>query len=116
MNAVEISNILDEAKEAANVAGSKFFNDYLNGVDAFPCGFAWVELDSFEGKKLKGNTKVGRALKAAGIEQDYKRVFSIWNPSGLYCQNLDAKLAGARAAVKVFEKYGFSGIALSRWD
>ena len=55
-------------------------------------------------------------MKAAGIQQDYTKAFSIWNPSGHNCQNVDTKEAGAEAAAKVFQKYGFTAYAGSRLD
>ena len=56
-------------------------------------------------------------LKAAGVDRsDYKKCFSIWDPSGMPVQNVDTKEAGAYAAQKVFEKYGFRAYAGSRLD
>jgi hypothetical protein len=55
-------------------------------------------------------------LKAAGVRQDYTRAFSVWNPSGLAVQNVDTLEAGADAAAKVFEKYGFKAYSGSRLD
>jgi hypothetical protein len=80
------------------------------------CGFAWVNLYEYQGQKLKGNTKIGRALKAAGIEQNWQRVFSVWNPSKFPTQNVDTLEAGARAAAEVLQKYGFVAYAGSRLD
>ena len=107
----QIEAILVEAKEAARDAADKFFNEKLGGVDQYACGFAWVNIYG-----VKGNTRLGKALKAAGIRQDYSKAFNIWNPSGHPCQNIDTKEAGAYAAAKVFEKYGFQAYAGSRLD
>lgn len=107
----QVNNIVAEAKSAARVAAEKFFKERLGGQDQYACGFAWVEIS-----KIKGNTKLGRMLKAAGVQQDWKRTFSIWNPSNMNCQNVDTKEAGASAAAEVFEKYGFSAYAGSRLD
>jgi hypothetical protein len=107
----QVNNIVAEAKSEARVAAEKFFKERLGGQDQYACGFAWVEIT-----KIKGNTKLGRMLKAAGVKQDWKRTFSIWNPSDMHCQNVDTKEAGADAAAKVFEKYGFSAYAGSRLD
>jgi hypothetical protein len=75
----------------------QFFHDRLGGRDQYACGFAWCNIYG-----VKGNTKLGKMLKAAGVEKsDYKKCFSIWNPSGLGCQNVDAKEEGARAAAAV---------------
>ena len=65
---------------------------------------------------MAGNTKLGRAFKAAGVTQDYTRTFSIWNPSKYPTQNIDTLEAGARAAADVFKRYGFTAYAGSRLD
>jgi hypothetical protein len=107
----ELKNILAEACTAATTAADLYFQTKLNGQDAYACGFAWVNIYG-----IKGNTKLGRALKEAGIRQDYSKAFSIWNPSGHNCQNVDTKEAGAEAAADVFRKYGFDAYAGSRLD
>jgi hypothetical protein len=107
----ELKNIIAEAQAEARVAADRFFQDKLKGQDAYACGFAWVNIHG-----IKGNTKLGKALKEAGIKQDYTKAFSMWNPSGHPCQNVDTKEAGAEAAAKVFQKYGFQAYAGSRLD
>ena len=107
----QVERMIAEARQAAYEAGMKFFYDKLGGKDQFACGFAWVNIYG-----IKGNTKLGKMLKAAGVTQDYTRAFSIWNPSGLPCQNIDAKEEGARAAAEVLRKYGFEAYAGSRLD
>lgn len=107
----QVNTIVAEARDAAHEAATKFFNHRLNGVDQFACGFAWVNI-----YKIKGNTKLGKMLKAAGVRQDYTKAFQIWNPSGLYVQNVDTLLEGADAAAKVFRKYGFEAYSGSRLD
>lgn len=103
--------IVAEAKQAAFVAADKFFKERLGGRDQYACGFAWTNIYG-----IKGNTKLGRALKAAGVRQDYTKAFQIWNPSGYGCQNVDTLEAGAQAAADVFKKYGFTAYAGSRLD
>ena len=112
----QVQAAVREAKEAAYEAADNFFRTRLNGVDQFACGFAWVNISEYNGKPIKGNTKVGRLLKQAGIRQDYTRSFQIWNPSGLMVQNVDTLDEGARAAAMVFRKYGFTAYAGSRLD
>ena len=111
LTAEDIASIVAEAKLAANVAARKYFNEKLGGVDQYSCGFAWNEIYG-----IKGNTKLGKAFKAAGITKNYNGAYSIWNPSGLAVQNIDTLEAGARAATQVFEGYGFSAYACSRLD
>ena len=107
----QIKKIVAEAKLAAFEAADKFFKERLGGRDQYACGFAWVNIYG-----IKGNTKLGRAMKAAGVRQDYTKAFQIWNPSGYGCQNIDTLEEGARAAAKVFEQYGFRAYAGSRLD
>lgn len=108
----QINAIVTEARTEARQAADKFFQEKLNGQDQFACGFAWVDIYG-----IKGNTKLGKMLKVAGVERsDYKKCFSIWNPSNFGCQNVDTLEEGARAAAKVFERYGFRAYAGSRLD
>jgi hypothetical protein len=107
----QVRDIVAEAKAEARKAADAFFQTKLGGVDQYACGFAWVNIYG-----VKGNTKLGKTLKAAGLKQDYTKAFSIWNTSEHGCQNIDTKEAGAFAAAKVFEKYGFRAYAGSRLD
>ena len=107
----QVNAIVREAQLAAKTAAMDFFYDKLKGKDQFACGFAWVNI-----YKVKGNTKLGKMLKAAGVRQDYTKAFQLWNPSGMGVQNVDTLEAGAEAAAKVFEKYGFEAYAGSRLD
>ena len=108
----QVKAIVAEAKSEARKAADEFFQTRLGGKDQYACGFAWVDIYG-----IKGNTKLSKTLKAAGIERsDYKKCFSIWNPADHNCQNVDTKEAGAYAAQKVFEKYGFQAYAGSRLD
>ena len=116
LTVAQIQAAVREAKEAAYEAADNFFKTKLGGRDQYACGFAWVNIYEHNGVKLKGNTKMGRAMKAAGIRQDYTKSFQIWNPSGYGCQNVDTLEAGARAAADVFKKYGFTAYAGSRLD
>lgn len=108
----QINSIVLEAKTAAREAADEFFQTKLGGKDQYACGFAWVDIYG-----VKGNTKLGKMLKAAGIDKSsYDKCFKIWNPSEHGAQNIDTKEAGARAAAEVFEKYGFRAYAGSRLD
>ena len=107
----QVERMVAEAKQAAYEASMRFFYDKLGGKDQYACGFAWVNI-----YKVKGNTKLGKMLKAAGVRQDYTKAFQIWNPSGMAVQNVDTLEAGAEAAADVFRKYGFEAYAGSRLD
>lgn len=107
----QINTIVEEAKTAAYIAADAFFKDKLGGQDRYSCGFAWVDIFG-----IKGNTRIGRYLKAAGLRKSYTGSLQIWNPAGYGCQNIDTLEAGAEAAAKVFERYGFKAYAGSRLD
>ena len=107
----QIKDIVAQATQAATEAATLFFQTRLGGRDQFACGFAWVNIYG-----VKGNTKLGRNMKAAGVRQDYTKAFQLWNPSGLPVQNVDCKEVGAEAAAKVLQKYGFEAYAGSRLD
>lgn len=107
----QVNAIVKEAQQAAYEAAMQFFYDKLGGKDQYACGFAWTNIYG-----VKGNTKLGKMLKQAGVKQDYTKAFSIWNPSGMPVQNVDTLEAGAEAAAKVFQKYGFEAYAGSRLD
>jgi hypothetical protein len=107
----ELRNIFIEAADAAKDAATRYFNETLGGQDRYACGFAWTTIYG-----IKGNTKLGRAMKAAGYRKGYDGGYEIWNPSGLHCQNVDTKEVGARAAAEVFKRYGFTAYAGSRLD
>ena len=105
-----IREIVALAKDAAYRAADAYEHDVMQGRWG-ACGFAWVNI-----YKIKGNTKIGRKLKAAGVDQSWDRSFQIWNPSGYPTQNIDTLEAGARAAAEVFKRYGFEAYAGSRLD
>ena len=100
--------IREAALQHARDAGEAHLKEY--GEHAY-CGFAWVDIYG-----IKGNTKLGRRMKAAGYEKDYKGCYSIWNPSGLGTQCMSTKEAGASAAARVFKAAGFTAYAGSRAD
>ena len=112
----ELKAMIREATEAAYEAADAFENTHFPNNGWGMCGFAWTNLYEHNGTKLKGNTKIGRMLKQAGIEQSWDRTFQVWNPSKYPTQNVDTLEAGARAAADVFRKYGFTAYAGSRLD
>ena len=107
----QIPQIVKEAESAAYDAARSYFYDKLGGKDQYACGCAWVNI-----YKVKGNTKIGRALKDAGIRPSYSGGLQMWNPSKFGCQNVDTLEKGAEAAAAVFKKYGFEAYAGSRLD
>ena len=111
MTVEKIQAIMAEAEQAAKEAAKKYFIEVLWGRDQLACGFAWVNIYG-----IKGNTKLGKMLKQAGIRQDYTRTFQIWNPAKYHCQNVDTLYVGAEAYAKVLQSYGFEAYAGSRLD
>jgi len=109
-------DIVVEAKTAARHAASKYFSEVLGNEDKYSCGFAWVNLYRFNGRKIDGRSKVAKILKAAGVERSWNKMFQLWNPSSHLAQNIDTKVVGAEAAAEVFKKYGFEAYAGSRLD
>ena len=107
----QVNNIVFEARAEADRAARNFFNTRLGGRDQYACGFAWVNIYG-----VKGNTKLGKMLKAAGVRQDYTKAFQLWNPAKLPVQSVGILEAGAQAAAEVFRKYGFEAYAGSRLD
>lgn len=107
----QIPQIVAEAQSAAHAAAEKFFRERLGGKDQYACGFAWVTIHG-----VKGNTKIGRALKECDVRPAYGGGLQMWNPSKFGCQNVDTLEAGAEAAAAVFKRYGFEAYAGSRLD
>lgn len=110
-------SIITEAKAQAHQAGQEYLDKYYGGEDHGACGFAWVNIYP----KHKGNTKEGREerkiLRSMGFELNWTgKVFELWNPSGLHCQNVDAKHRGASVAADHLRAYGFKAYAGSRLD
>jgi len=106
----DIKRIVAEACDAAYKAADTYEHDVMQGRWG-ACGFAWVNIYG-----IKGNTKIGRMLKAAGIGRSWTKAYQIWNPSSYPTQNVDTLLAGAEAAALVFKRYGFEAYAGSRLD
>jgi len=104
----DIVMIKEAALQHARDAGQQHLDTH--GEHAY-CGFAWINIYG-----IKGNTKLGKRMKAAGIEKDYSGAYKIWNPSGLGTQCMSTKEAGAEAAAKVFTAAGFKCYAGSRAD
>ena len=113
----DLKTIMQEAKQSAAIAAQSFLDDWNASTggnqygEPMYCGFAWVNIYG-----VKGNTKLGRAMKSAGYTKDYTGAYQIYNPAGYGGQSMDVKEAGARAAALVFEQYGFKAYMGSRAD
>lgn len=99
--------------EKAYTEATRFTKAYLEqiGGDNYPCGFAWVNIKPARGQfvKVLKEMKIGRT-------DDYYGGYTIGNPSGIPCQNVDAKEAGARAFAEELRKYGVKIRVGTRWD
>ncbi len=104
----QVNAIVEEAMTQANKAARDALAKF---GDRDACGFAWTNIYG-----VKGNTKLGKMLKAAGVRQDYTKAFQLWNPAKLGVQSVGILEEGARAAADVFRKYGFEAYAGSRLD
>lgn len=103
----QVNAIVQEAMQEANKAAREF---HAKHGDRDACGFAWTSIYG-----VKGNTRLGKMLKAAGVGQD-SRSFRLWNPSKFPTQSMNILEAGADAATNVFRKYGFTAYSGSRMD
>ena len=112
LTVAQIQAAVREAKEAAYEAADHYFKTKLGGRDQYACGFAWVNIYG-----VKGSTKLGRAMLAAGLRKDWTgKSFQLWNPAKSGTQSISALEAGAEAAAQVFKSYGFEAYAGSRLD
>jgi hypothetical protein len=95
-----------QARTAAKLALQKF-------GDRDACGFAWVNV-----YKVRSNSKLGKALQAAGFRKDYTGALCLWNPSKAGVQSVGILEAGAEAYAEVLrQKLGLeSCYAGSRLD
>ena len=116
MDSATLKQAIREAQESAYEAADHYFKTQLKGVDQMCCGFAWVDILEHDGRKIRGNSRLGKMLKEAGVRQSYTRAFQIWDPSRYPAQNVDTLEAGARAAADTLKKYGFTAYAGSRLD
>ena len=107
----DLKTMVQQAQEAAYRAADVFEQDHFPNGGWGACGFAWVNIYG-----IKGNTRIGRKLKQAGVEQSWDKSFQLWNPSKYPTQNVDTLEAGARAAAEVFKRFGFDATAGSRLD
>jgi len=102
----------DQIHAMALVVAAQATREFLEKHgDRDACGFAWVTV---YGVKL--NTKLGKAMKAAGFRKAYEGGIQLWNPSGSYTQAITAKEEGARAYADMLTRAGITAYAGSRMD
>jgi len=106
-----VQDVLNEAGIQARTAAKQTLAAL--GGDRGACGFAWVNVWG-----VRSNSKLGKALLAAGFRKDYTGALSLWNPSKAAVQSLDVLEAGAYAYAEVLkDKLGLDKVyAGSRMD
>jgi len=109
-NLEAVQDALNEAGIQARTAAKEFLQKY---GDRDACGFAWVNVYG-----VRSNSKLGKALQAAGFRKDYTGSLQLWNPSKAGSQSISVLEAGAEAYAKVLqEKLGLEKVyAGSRMD
>jgi virulence-associated protein VapD len=96
---VAVQDACNEAAQQARTATKAFLAKH---GDRDACGFAYVDVYG-----VRSNSKLGKALQAAGFSKSYKGSLQLWNPSGHHTQCITAKEEGAEAYAKVLrEKLG----------
>lgn len=105
-----VQDALNEAGIQARSAAKAFLAQH---GDRDCCGFAWVNVWG-----VRSNSKLGKALQAAGFRKDYTGSLQLWNPSKAGVQSLNVLEAGAEAYAQVLrEKLGLEKVyAGSRMD
>ena len=95
----DIEAVQDACNEAAQQArtAAKIMYNKIGERDA--CGFAWVNVWG-----VRSNSKLGKALQAAGFRKDYTGSLQLWNPSGHHTQSISVKEAGADAYADVLKQ------------
>ena len=90
---VAVQDACNEAAQQARTAAKEFLQKH---GDRDACGFAWVNVWG-----VRSNSKMGKALQAAGFRKDYTGSLQLWNPSKAGCQSLNVLEAGAEAYAQV---------------
>lgn len=91
---------LEAVQDACNEAGiqarsaAKAFLQKHGDRDC--CGFAWVNVWG-----VRSNSKLGKALQAAGFRKSYDGSLQLWNPSQAGVQSISVLEAGAEAYAEV---------------
>ena len=109
----QVQDIVRDAMTSAQEAAQRALAQH---GDRDCCGFAWVNIWEHNGEKIRANSKLGKALLAAGVRKDYTGAYCLWNPSKLGVQSVGILEAGAYAAAEVFKLAGFQAYAGSRLD
>jgi len=101
MNTATITDVQSahtEALQAAQTAAQQFVDTHFGGRDGGACGFASVEVYG-----VRSNSKLGKALQAAGFSKSYTGALTLRN-RWYMGQSVDAADAGAQAYKTVFKQ------------
>jgi hypothetical protein len=108
----QVQSLFIQAKLAAKAAVKDYYVNKLQGQDAMPCGFGWVEIYG-----IRANSKIGKVFAEFGCKKSYNGSITVWDPGEYRGQNIDAKYAGAKAFAQVFKDAGFDKVyACDRMD
>ena len=105
----EVKDILAKAEQDAVATTAKYLSDI--GGDTYPCGFAWVHIKPARGQFVK----IMKELKMGRTDEFYGG-YVVYNPSGNFCQNMDAKYEGAKAFANELKRHGVNATAIQRID
>lgn len=97
--AFDIAAVQDALNEAGIQARSATKAFLARHGDRDSCGFAWVNVYG-----VRSNSKLGKALQAAGFRKSYEGGLQLWNPSGNPTQGITAKEEGASAYANVLRE------------
>ncbi len=105
-----VQDACNEAAHQARTAAKAFLQKH---GDRDCCGFAWVNVYG-----VRSNSKLGKALQAAGFSKSNTGGHQLWNPSKFPTQSLNILEAGAEAYAQVLrDKLGLDKVyAGSRMD
>ena len=90
-----VQDAVNEAGMAARTAAKAYLQEH---GDRDACGFAWVDVYG-----VRSNSKLGKALIAAGFSKSYTGSLQLWNPSKAYVQSVSVLEAGAYAYAEVLK-------------
>ena len=92
-NLEAVQDACNEAGIQARTAARAFLQKH---GDRDCCGFAWVNVWG-----VRSNSKLGKALQAAGFRKSYDGSLQLWNPSQAGVQSISVLEAGAEAYAEV---------------
>lgn len=91
---------VEAAVAVAQAEAAKATREFLaKHGDRDACGFAWVNVWG-----VRSNSKLGKALQAAGFRRDYTGALCFWNPAKSGTQSISALEEGAYAFARVLQE------------